>query len=73
MNIGFNNLTDEVIPRIKESLIVTKSLEGLGLQSTLLTSIGVSELAEAIENNTSLQVSLVLLKLVTSKINNYRK
>lgn len=57
LNIGYNNLTDEVLLEIRDSLKATKSLEGLGLQCTLLTCKGINYLAEAIENNSSLQVS----------------
>ncbi|KAJ3639464.1 hypothetical protein Zmor_002824 [Zophobas morio] len=55
LNVGFNNLTDEVIANIGPSLEVTTSLEGLGLQCTLLTCKGIDFLSNAIENNTSLQ------------------
>ncbi|KAJ8941252.1 hypothetical protein NQ314_010450 [Rhamnusium bicolor] len=55
LNIGYNNLTDEVLIHISSSLPATISLEGLGLQCTLLTCKGISVLAEAIQNNQSLQ------------------
>lgn len=58
INVGYNNLTDNVLPRLKEGLMATKSLEGLGLQSTLLTCTGVTILAEAVECNCSLIVCL---------------
>ncbi|KAL3289423.1 hypothetical protein HHI36_022848 [Cryptolaemus montrouzieri] len=54
LNIGYNNLTDEVLLEVKVGLMETKSLEGLGLQCTLLTCKGIISLAEAIEHNTSL-------------------
>ncbi|XP_072402923.1 uncharacterized protein [Diabrotica undecimpunctata] len=54
-NVGYNNLTDAVLKHINLSLPLTKSLEGLGLQCTLLTCKGVYELAEAIPNNTTLR------------------
>ncbi|XP_001808136.3 protein phosphatase 1 regulatory subunit 37 isoform X1 [Tribolium castaneum] len=55
LNIGYNHLTDAVISDIAPSLEVTTSLEGLGLQCTLLTCKGIDYLANAIENNNSLQ------------------
>lgn len=58
LNVGFNNLTDTVISDISDSLKGTTSLEGLGLQATVLTCKGASALAEAIKCNTSLKVSL---------------
>lgn len=58
LNIGYNNLTDEVISEIRSGLETTKSLEGLGLQCTLLTCKGIDFLASAIENNESLEVIL---------------
>ncbi|KAK9890412.1 hypothetical protein WA026_010502 [Henosepilachna vigintioctopunctata] len=54
LNLGYNNLTDEVLNEIKDGLMETKSLEGLGLQCTLLTCKGIISLAEAIEHNSSL-------------------
>ncbi|XP_050519177.1 protein phosphatase 1 regulatory subunit 37-like isoform X2 [Diabrotica virgifera virgifera] len=54
-NVGYNNLTDAVLKHINLSLPLTKSLEGLGLQCTLLTCKGVYELAAAIPNNTTLR------------------
>lgn len=47
---------DEVLISISESLPSTISLEGLGLQCTLLTCKGINVLAEAIQHNQSLQV-----------------
>jgi transcriptional regulator NrdR family protein len=55
LNIGYNNLTDEVVANIAPSLEITTTLEGLGLQCTLLTCKGIDSLAVAIENNNSLQ------------------
>lgn len=55
LNIGFNNLTDDVLDYISEGLPLTKSLEGLGLQCTLLTCKGILSLSKAIPENTSLQ------------------
>ncbi|KAJ8923644.1 hypothetical protein NQ315_010224 [Exocentrus adspersus] len=55
LNIGYNNLTDEVLIHISGSLPSTVSLEGLGFQCTLLTCKGINVLAEAIQNNKSLQ------------------
>lgn len=54
LNIGYNNLTDEVLCQISDGLSLTESLEGLGLQCTLLTCRGIIALAEAIPNNISL-------------------
>lgn len=54
LNVGYNNLTDTVLSDIKTGLTSTKSLEGLGLQCTLLTCKGMESLAKAIENNDSL-------------------
>ncbi|XP_076261629.1 uncharacterized protein LOC143197245 isoform X2 [Rhynchophorus ferrugineus] len=55
LNIGFNNLTDDVLVHISEGLPLTRSLEGLGLQCTLLTCKGILALSKAIPENTSLQ------------------
>lgn len=55
LNIGYNNLTDEVLTHISAALPSTSALEGLGLQCTLLTCKGINVLAEAIQNNQSLQ------------------
>ncbi|ENN74277.1 hypothetical protein YQE_09249, partial [Dendroctonus ponderosae] len=55
LNIGFNNLTDDVLYHISDGLPYTQCLEGLGLQCTLLTCKGISALSKAIPNNTSLQ------------------
>ncbi|XP_060536898.1 protein phosphatase 1 regulatory subunit 37-like isoform X2 [Cylas formicarius] len=55
LNIGYNHLTDEVLNYIAEGLPHTQSLEGLGLQCTLLTCKGMLILANAIPNNSSLQ------------------
>lgn len=55
LNVGCNNLTDEVISKLIESLAVTATVEGLGLQTTLLTDRGASQLADAVRNNRSLQ------------------
>ncbi|CAH1153474.1 unnamed protein product [Phaedon cochleariae] len=55
LNIGYNNLTDEVLNHLSVSLLKTNCLEGLGLQSTLLTCKGIDALAEVIPNNHSLQ------------------
>ncbi|KRT82347.1 hypothetical protein AMK59_4452, partial [Oryctes borbonicus] len=55
LNVGFNNLTDAVISEIFESLKFTKSLEGLGLQATVLTCKGAAVLANAIKENKSLK------------------
>ncbi|KAL1492778.1 hypothetical protein ABEB36_010975 [Hypothenemus hampei] len=55
LNIGYNNLTDEVLYQISDGLPQTESLEGLGLQCTLLTCKGILTLAEALTNNTSLK------------------
>ncbi|XP_045482241.1 protein phosphatase 1 regulatory subunit 37-like [Harmonia axyridis] len=54
LNVGYNNLTDQVLMDVKDGLIETNSLEGFGLQCTLLTCKGIFSLAEAIEGNTSL-------------------
>ncbi|XP_066158503.1 protein phosphatase 1 regulatory subunit 37 homolog isoform X2 [Euwallacea fornicatus] len=55
LNIGYNNLTDDVLSHISEALAHTHSLEGLGLQCTLLTCKGILTLAHALPANTSLQ------------------
>lgn len=55
LNIGYNALDDQTILDIQESLINTKKLEGLGLQSTLISCVGAAALAVAIESNTSLK------------------
>ncbi|XP_044765844.1 protein phosphatase 1 regulatory subunit 37-like [Coccinella septempunctata] len=54
LNVGYNNLTDQVLMDVKDGLTETHSLEGLGLQCTLLTCKGIFSLAEAIEENKSL-------------------
>lgn len=54
LNAGYNNLTDEGLIQISNALPNTTSLEGLGLQCTLLTCKGIDELALAIPNNKSL-------------------
>nr|CAH7751844.1 unnamed protein product [Callosobruchus chinensis] len=83
LNIGYNNLTDVVLNHISLSLSSTESLEGLGLQCTLLTCKGIESLAEAIPRNQSLQkinlkgnkaiqvygVELLCQALTNSKIN----
>lgn len=56
LNIGFNHLTDEVLMHISASLPETNSLEGLGLQCTLLTCKGIQVLAEAVQKNKTLRV-----------------
>lgn len=55
LNIGYNNLTDDVLYHISDGLPDTQSLEGLGLQCTLLTCKGILALSKAIPTNTSLQ------------------
>ncbi|CAH0562280.1 unnamed protein product [Brassicogethes aeneus] len=55
LNLGFNNLTDEVLIHISDGLPDTSSLEGLGLQSTLLTCKGIQVLAEALQKNSTLR------------------
>ncbi|CAH1979359.1 unnamed protein product [Acanthoscelides obtectus] len=83
LNIGYNNLTDVVLNHISMSLPSTDSLEGLGLQCTLLTCKGIESLSEAIPRNQSLQkinlkgnkaiqlygVELLCQALTNSKIN----
>lgn len=56
LNIGYNHLTDEVLISISATLPFTKTLNGLGLQNTLLTNLGITYLAETIPSNKSLQV-----------------
>lgn len=58
LNIGFNNLTDVVISDISGSLRETRTLEGLGLQATVLTCKGAAVLANAIKENKTLKVSV---------------
>ncbi|XP_050313873.1 protein phosphatase 1 regulatory subunit 37-like [Anthonomus grandis grandis] len=55
LNIGYNNLTDKVLYYISDGLPYTQSLEGLGLQCTLLTCKGILALSKAIPSNFSLQ------------------
>ncbi|KAF5292964.1 hypothetical protein FQR65_LT11081 [Abscondita terminalis] len=55
INVGCNNLTDELIVEIKESLEACVTLKALGLQSTLLTNEGVLPLMQVCTTNEMLQ------------------
>jgi len=58
LNVGFNCLLDTTASAIQIPLKNNKNLIRLGLQSTQSTCKGVKHLAEALEANTSLQVSI---------------
>lgn len=58
LNVGFNCLLDTTASAIQIPMINNKNLIRLGLQSTQITCKGVKNLAEALEANTSLQVSI---------------
>lgn len=60
LNVGFNCLLDSTASAIEIPLKNNKNLVRLGLQSTQITCKGVKNLAEALESNTSLQVSTPL-------------
>jgi len=57
LNVGFNCLLDTTASGIRLPMKNNKNLIRLGLQSTQITCKGVKHLAEALETNTSLQVS----------------
>lgn len=57
LNVGYNCLLDATANAIQISLKNNKNLVRLGLQSTQITCKGAKNLAEALEANTSLQVS----------------
>lgn len=57
LNIGYNCLLDATANAIQTPLKNNKNLVRLGLQSTQVTCKGAQNLAEALEINTSLQVS----------------
>jgi len=57
LNVGFNCLLDTTASAIQIPMKNNKNLIRLGLQSTQITCKGVKHLAEALEANTSLQVS----------------
>lgn len=56
LNVGYNNLTDSAIGDMTDGLRATRTLQGLGLQATVLTCKGAALLAEAITQNKSLEV-----------------
>lgn len=57
LNVGYNCLLDTTANAIQIPLKNNKNLARLGLQSTQITCKGAKNLAEALETNTSLQVS----------------
>jgi len=56
LNIGHNNLTNECLHVIKDSLQQNRTLLQLGMQSTHLTCEGAIALAECIADNPVIQV-----------------
>lgn len=56
LNIGHNNLTNECLHVIKDSLQQNRTLLQLGMQSTHLTCEGAIALAECIVDNPVIQV-----------------
>lgn len=61
LNIGYNCLLDASANAIQTPLKNNKNLVRLGLQSTQITCKGAQNLAEALETNTSLQVSYIFI------------
>jgi len=68
LNVGFNCLLDTTASAIQIPMKNNKNLIRLGLQSTQITCKGVKHLAEALEANTSLQVSIYLLLYTILKL-----
>ncbi len=64
LNVGQNFLTDEFVCTIKHRLIENKNVLRLGLQSTGLTSESAAMLAEILEVNNLIQVSLLRFLLI---------
>lgn len=59
LNIGYNCLLDTTASAIQIPMKNNKNLIRLGLQSTQITCEGAKNLAEALETNISLQVSII--------------
>lgn len=60
LNIGHNVLSSDVLHSMKDSLVQNRSLLRLGMQSTQLACEGAIVLAEVIEDNPVIQVTLFL-------------
>lgn len=58
LNVGYNCLLDTIASTIQIPMKINKNLLRLGLQSTQITCKGAKCLAEALETNTTLQVSI---------------
>lgn len=68
LNIGQNDLTDEVLSIIKMALKKNTTLLCLGLQSTQLSCKGVQEFTDILTSNHTLKVSTCGWHLKVSKI-----
>jgi protein phosphatase 1 regulatory subunit 37 len=74
LNVGHNDLGNEFLFEMKESLLANRTLLRLGIQATRISSQGAIALAEIIADNPTLQVLLhshLLENNFSSNINIY--